>query len=781
MRSDTVDYKELCFRLIQSETEDEIVDLLKEQNLWTDLEENWRSYGDNDNNWSVANNQMGTAAGALVELLVNAGDANLISKCRESGIDPKDWSKTPKTVDDAVEQFFNISKIKFFEMSGRERTELAEKTCGLVVTGSKTNPSYGIYDFGEGQEPKNFPVTFVSLQSGNKHSIQFVQGKFNQGSTGVLGYCGKHGFKLIVSRRNPRLNESLDSKWGFTLVRRIRPDERKGTKSSKAVYLCPKGEVPSFDADGIPVIPGKYPDAYGMKLSQGTYGKLYSFNIGPGLRSQAQFDLHYKLSALLPKPMLPIRIFERRANYSANSYEATLSGLLVRLGDVEQPPRFPLSGQFKTKLGEFSYTIFLLPEGAEKANYTGNDGIVYTVNGQSQTTLSRSFFKKNAVGMGYLADSLIVLLDCSKLSYVSHEELFQTSRDRAKNTTDTKEIEKKLEEVISSNQILKEMNNLRRKALIDKAGQDEQLTHSIFEKIIKVSPSLTKMLVQGNQLKAPFAPQGSGEKVLPELKEFPTYFSSKKRFGWQNPKRCPLGTTIKLSFYTDAANDYLGRVSNPGTIKISFNDGKGFQWNHLWSPNNGLWTLTLDVPSVSTETNVFPVKIELDDVSRSEPLVEYIYVQCIENEGSRQAIKNPDPTSRPPTKPQQPGLNAQPPRINEIYKEKWGEDGIDFDDGSGMCVVQADQGYDFFVNMDNKFLLTELKEANVADSTLLKARFKFGLYFLALSFINPTLRKNASNTNDQSPEDLVRIVTAHASMMILPLVEVLSQIDKDNL
>ena len=38
-----------------------------------------------------------------------------------------------------------------------------------------------IYDDGEGQCPQDFEDTFLSLVSGNKNEIQFVQGKYNMG------------------------------------------------------------------------------------------------------------------------------------------------------------------------------------------------------------------------------------------------------------------------------------------------------------------------------------------------------------------------------------------------------------------------------------------------------------------------------------------------------------------------------------------------------------------------------------------------------------------------
>lgn len=51
-----------------------------------------------------------------------------------------------------------------------------------------------IYDNGEGQHPKDFESTFLSLVKGNKINIQFVQGKYNMGGSGALVFCGKKDF-----------------------------------------------------------------------------------------------------------------------------------------------------------------------------------------------------------------------------------------------------------------------------------------------------------------------------------------------------------------------------------------------------------------------------------------------------------------------------------------------------------------------------------------------------------------------------------------------------------
>ncbi len=89
---------------------------------------------------------------------------------------------------------------------------------------------------GEGQNPTDFEDTFLSLSTGNKKNIAFVQGKFNMGSSGVLRYCGRRWFKLIVSRRYDK-----QEPWGWTLMRR-----RPGGGMPVAEYFKLGGKARSY-------------------------------------------------------------------------------------------------------------------------------------------------------------------------------------------------------------------------------------------------------------------------------------------------------------------------------------------------------------------------------------------------------------------------------------------------------------------------------------------------------------------------------------------------------
>jgi hypothetical protein len=178
-------------------------------------------------------------------------DAVLMKHALLKGIDPKS-KKAPTTMHQAVDRFIkNLRGGKLTNLDPRDSwpREFSKSNLIIGVTGAKSRraglPCYTFVDNGEGQDPQNFKSTFLSLSTDNKNDIPFVQGKYNMGSSGVLGYCGLKWFKLIVSRRYDR-----SGPWGFTLMRK-----RPGGGIPVAEYLIlgsPSSRRIAFSDESVP-------------------------------------------------------------------------------------------------------------------------------------------------------------------------------------------------------------------------------------------------------------------------------------------------------------------------------------------------------------------------------------------------------------------------------------------------------------------------------------------------------------------------------------------------
>ena len=167
------------------------------------------------------------------------------------------------------------------------------------------------------------------------------------GGTGALVFAGDHNFQLIISRRHDLLD---GGPWGFTITRRLPPDVAR--RSSTFMYLAPGGTILAFD-NTAPLIfsPNGRPQSIAFELNHGTIVKLYEYRLQPkALASNILFDLNYHLSLLLPEPVLPIRLYERRGDFTGHSMEATLVGIKNRLKSERAPLEIdPLLGSISLR------------------------------------------------------------------------------------------------------------------------------------------------------------------------------------------------------------------------------------------------------------------------------------------------------------------------------------------------------------------------------------------------------------------------------------------------
>lgn len=435
-----IEVRDLCLALMRADTEEDVIDLLKKAGFW-EQSEAWRFFGDYENNYNTIGNQQSRSDAALIEKLVNSVDARLMNECMVRGVDPE-GTHAPQSVRDAVAEFFEEPHRAKSEAAGRiahwpdsKRTEVA-RGITLAATGFPPRdgrPCFTIADCGEGQTPERMPETLLSLTKSNKLRIPFVQGKFNMGGTGVLKFCGRHHLQLIVSRRNPAIVDKKtahpsDSDWGFTVVRR--EDPKGGRRSSVYTYLAPldsdtrpgQGRVLRFSADLMPVFPDGR-NAYAKTSDHGTLIKLYEYTASGYSNTHIlrKDGLLARLDLLLPDPALPIRLHECRPAFRGHegSFETTLTGLRVRLEDGKGEnleDSFPASCPISVDGEGMTATIYAFKKG-KADTYRKNEGIIFTVNGQTHGQLTKDFFnRKDAGRLNYIADSILVTVDCSPIS-----------------------------------------------------------------------------------------------------------------------------------------------------------------------------------------------------------------------------------------------------------------------------------------------------------------------------------------------------------------------------
>ncbi|HEY1580521.1 MAG TPA: hypothetical protein VGF82_25955 [Terracidiphilus sp.] len=786
--------KALCLALMKADTENEVIALVAGAGFWDDTTL-WRYYGDYENNFNTIGNQQSRPDAALVEKLVNSEDARLTNECLARGINPE-LSNAPQTIRQAVAAFFEDTAKQHSSLAGRvsnwsdsKRTEIA-RGITLAATGyppREGKPCFTISDRGEGQTPNAMPDTLLSLNKSNKLRIPFVQGKFNMGGTGVLKFCGRHNLQLIVTRRNPailngKLSDTSDNQWGFTVVRREDPND--GRRSSVYTYLAPvgatdkprQGNVLRFSEASMPIFPDGR-NAYAMQSQWGTLIKLYEYAAAGYSNTHIlrKDGLLGRVDLLLCDPALPIRLHECRSAFKGHegSFETTLTGLAVRLDDdkadnLEEnfPSSCPLSVDGETMVA----TIYAFKKGKAET-YRKNEGIVFTVNGQTHGHLTKDFFnRKNAGRLNYIADSLLVTVDCSNISGRAREDLFMNSRDRLSHNPIRYAVEDQLEEMLKQHQGLRALKEKRRSEEIQSRLADEKPLEDILKSLLEHSPTLSALFLHGQRAVNPFKTlQVTQEETEFHGKKHPTYFKFKgKEYGKELRRDCHINQRGRIVFETDADNDYFSRNVDAGEFSLFLVSEAGRSpVSDYVGPNlqNGIATLTIQLPA----------NCKVGDLLRfhavvSDPTLLNAFTNTFTLDIKPEAVPHTSDGGerhQPPTKEKgqerevPTGINL--PNIILVHEKDWESHTPPFDKYTALRIgisdvptsgqVEAGNGetqdvYDFLINMDNLFLKSELKSGG-QEIEMIRARWKYGLVLVGLALLHDENQAKRTKTESE--------------------------------
>ncbi len=778
------DPKGLAVKLATMEKEDDVVALLQKLNYWDDYSY-WKPFGDNDNNFSIIGNQQSKPDAALVEKVINSVDAILMKECMKRNIDPES-NNAPRDMAAALKLFFNISEGQLSSLDKKTRNQLSEDII-LAVTGSVTHMNIAIIDKGEGQTPARMPETLLSVSRNNKLRIPFVQGKFNMGGTGVLPFCGEHKLQLIISKRCPDLpnvnNDRTFSDWGFTIVRR--ESARENRRSSMYTYLVNQdGSIPVIDAENLPIIPlenkknlkNKYDD-----MLYGTYIKLYNYAI-PGYKSTAILDLNYRLAMLMPDLAHPVRIRECRPREKGHSFATTLSGLQTRLNEdradnIENG--FPSSETFNVDGQNIRCSVYVFKEG-RAGNFREKDGVLFTVNGQTHAAISQTIF--NNVNLSYMSNDILVLVDCSDVDIQHREDMFMNSRDRLRDCSFVREIRDRIKDFLRGHSGIKRIQNERRASAVQEKIADDKPLRDVLQDILNKSPVLSKILISGTRLMNPFdIRKSAGEGVEFKGQLHPTFFTIKAKIvnGVAN-KTVPVNHDFRITFETDVVNDYFVRSAEKGTLIIRIDDKPHPELLRHLSLFEGTATLTLKLPDQKKVGDEYNFVISIEDNCISQNFENRLHVKV-----SEETEYNSGTTGRktPPKEPKLKGNRQTPgemsiPKVEEKHKDDWEQ--FEMNENSALAVYTTEQGSDYFLNMDNRYLLTELKSMRDKNRiSLTKARYKYSMALIGMSIESYYKNNPSTLENDVDVQSEIRKITTMLAPILVPMLESMAELDLD--
>lgn len=836
------DIKKLALDLLRADSEDEVVRLLKQAGLW-DNRDLWRLYGDKEGNFAQAGNQQSLPEAALVEKIVNSCDSRLMLECLLRGIDPES-DKAPGSVREAVATFFEPRPGKEDEAGSLSTWGSAKRThesrnITIVATGDRPTRGHHrkrmcltVTDLGEGQSPDRLPHTILSLNAKNKQRVRFVQGKFNMGGSGALRFCGELGLQLVISRRHPKLKGSDPSgdDWAVTVVRREAPSARSGEPvHSEFTYLAPMGVGTSakprgggvlrFTSETLPLMP-EHDEPYSRQVTWGTAIKLYEYETSVGQSNVLMKDgLLFALERLLPEIALPVRMHECRGyeGTKERSFETPLSGLVVRLEDGKGDnlePGFPLSAKLRVGKMEMVARIYAFKED-KAATYLADEGVIFTINGQAHGYLPKSIFTRpKSVGLPRLRDSLLVLVDCSSLEVTQREDLFMSSRDRLSKKPIRYEVESEIEHMLSNNGELRKLQQERRAKDVESKLSEEKPLEEVLGKVLKASPSLKTLFLQGQRLARPF-PKGSGgttgngegyEKGNQPFKgrRHPTFFKlAEVEYGKVYDRNCEKDRRVRVKFETDAENEYFDRATDRGRFDLEILNAtrEMSEPNYNLSLEEGEAHLNMALPKEAEVGDSITIQVMVRDSTLPEPFVNVIRIH----------LKEKQPHKPGPWKPKKP-------RTGQGTGQQETQRGIDLPDvipvreddvhwrkhkftPETACHVISDpievdgqrrEKHTFYINVDNVALKTEMKYSK-QDARLLEAKFKYGNVLLGVAMLHaedsmtsgetalgPSGREAAENGRESIQDQIRRMSTAVAPVL-LPMIDQLAGLNEEDL
>ena len=120
------------------------------------------------------------------------------------------------------------------------------------------------------------------------------------------------------------------------------------------------------------------------------------------------------------------------------------------------------------------------------------------------------------------------------------------------------------------------------------------------------------------------------------------------------------------------------------------------------------------------------------------------------------------------------------PNIVKVNKEEWAQYGMDR--FSALTYVPNENGDDYFLNMDNSYLLADLKGRRDPSAVeLTESRYFYSMALIGMSVIN--YYKNKDKDEQEEPADVPEMVKSISSMIapiLIPMLEIMADLTVDD-
>lgn len=797
-----MDSKQLCMRLLAAESEKEVQKIIDDTPEMS-KKKSWHPLDGRDTNFNVVTNQAMTGGKAATELMTNMVDALLMKNAYLKKINPKSKKPSvPQTMYDAVDKLIhNLYGGKLVKADESWLRDYSSKNLIIGITGAPGTrrsggaPCFTFADNGEGQNAGAFEDTFLSLSKGNKKDIPFVQGKFNMGSSGVLSFCGKHWFKLIVSRRYDKKDA-----WAWTLIRR-RPSESVPI----ADYFKVNGKIPTFDLDYLfPFNKGDSKRFEDFNLSSGTVIKLYDFFLGErhgGFRGARE-----AFNENLVESILPFRIYDFR--YKPDPVKGGLRAkgidvrpfygmeyLLVRshAEDMEDEEDASPAAETETKLtlasikdphlGKIDITAIPLKKeipGWLQPRQSINR-VFHAVNGQVQFKQTRGYLTQ--CGYPALKDRVVIIVDASQLTFEAHNDIWKGDREHLRETRAGDYYKSVVWEALQKSEGLKDLQQKIAREELTQTTKKE--TSDVFQKLVDNDRNLANLL--DNQDPSIILDRVKlDDEAKYEGKFSPTFLELEGKLH-DKEVEVPVNKSRLIAAKTDAANDYFHRPDNAGDLYVSDDEVEKY-FRIRKSLKDGRLMVQFS-PALNADLSPgmkFSFELGLQDPVMPAPvLTDPITIVAIE-ESKEPKKKRDKPKPKPREEEKQPEKGLPKYKLltkdgREVLGEKtdkWPDGFADYD--GGIVEDFGEDGLIYKINFDNaSHLKYRQGRKSKVEKDALTQKYILGMRILMLGFEHAARRRqdaSGGNSFEDYKDQFRQMAAKGAAATVLSLAEVLPKV-----
>ena len=780
--------EELCMALLRAESESAVESVLAEAEANNKLNVTWHPLDKRETNFNVVTNQAATGAKALTELCTNMVDAILLRRAYESGLDPTS-REAPQSVTEAVRELVRLRGARSGILAEVDDAnflrDYAESNLVIAVTGSSSDTCFTFVDAGEGQLPDDFESTFFSLSSGRKSKIPFVQGKYNMGSAGVLSFCGRRWFKLVISRRFDG-----SGPWGWSLMRR-----RPGKGTPVAEFLRIDGRIPRF----------KQGQLHPLSLSDGqldakvarpfgTIVKLYSYVLG----RPANFrTIREALNENLISTVLPFRLMDYRASVdrvrggrrALGVDERTVNGMDYQLRALDQESdedeRAELAGEpmhvadiRDSELGTVRIQAVPLPPKLPGWLKSARNRmrVYHAVNGQVQYKRGRDYIS-GACRLPGLKDEAVILVDASELSESAHNDVWKGDRETIRQTEIGEHYEAKITDAIRNSNALKRLEERRRNEKTEQLAKQAQT--DLFQSVISSDPHIAQLLPGGTVVKLPGMPTTSGRAPY-DGRYHPTFVELVGKRLRKEGVDIEVGNRRRIRFETDARNDWLTRPDNRGRIGFLRQDGTDAGLGFSAELMDGSLAVAVETDSVEAAVGeIIETELHLADDGMHLPVKTVVVFRVVASRRKRRRGRDV-PRRHRGDDGDEPGEGRDLPKNQWITKDgrmigaeptkPWSDfdDYADQDVGAVQDLGEGEKIY--YINYDNAhFQYFLVRERTDVQKRVLTEQFRLSMLILMMGFEDAysRLRNSGREVGWGEWDDEVRRLAARGAATVV--------------